>query len=185
MAGQDAGPGAMREGGDVRQPRLKCTFRRTRRTSTHPDDRPPPRRERRHGASEYVLATDAGTLRDLPRRPGQQFGLNVGHPGAVANPGTKKALGHKLLEDRDHRVSCDTELPRGRAGRRQSRAGVETAIEDRRAQAVVDLSIERYAGMALGIDPQWQEVQVSHNTVHWFYERFNIGSFHCATMPGP
>ena len=79
------------------------------------------------------LATGAEAIRSLPHRPGQQFRLEVGHAGAVAHPGAKKALGHELLEDRYHRVSCDTQLQRGGPGRRQSRAGLETSIKDCRA----------------------------------------------------
>ena len=139
----------------MRLPRSRCT-------STHLDDRLPAYRERRNGASGYAPAADAGTRRDLPRRPGEQLGLDVGDPGAVTDPGAQIALGRELLEDRDHRVSCDTELLRDRAGRRQSRTGLETSIQDRQAQAIVDLSIERYTGIALGIDAQRQQVQVSH-----------------------
>ena len=118
----------------------------------------------------YVPATYPATFRNLPPRPGQQFGLKVGHPGAVADSGTKKALGHELLEDRDHRVSCDTKLERGCPGRRQSRAGLETSIEDCRTQAVVDLLIERWAGISVDVDTQRQKVQVSHDAIQWFYE---------------
>ena len=174
----------MRKGRDVRQPRLERAVHRPRRPTTHTDDRPPPHRERRNRACGDALATDAGALRSLPHRPRQQLGREVGHPGAVADPGAKKALGCELLEDRDHRVSCDTEFQRRRPGRRQSRAGLETSVENRRAQAVVDLSIERYAGPTVGVDTQRQKVRVSCNAAQWLCEKIGIGSFLYTTKHG-
>ena len=71
----------------------------------------------------------------------QQVGGRAAHARAAAAPTDDVALGAQLVERQADGVAGDAEVGGERARGRESRAGDESAAEDRLAQPVVDLAV--------------------------------------------
>jgi len=121
-------------------------------------------------------------------RGGRGFEQGVGrdrrNPRARADAALQIALGCKLFVGAEHRVAPDAEIGGQHARGRKARAGSQAAFEDRQAQRVVKLAVERRArpGVECGRAERqmrgagWHE-RVCSGKINWLYYNPYSGSF--------
>ncbi len=140
---QDPGPHVVRKGVERRGADPE-------RALLHPV-RPIDRRwDRRRGGQGGAATRDGTPRRGRPQCDGrgrvraeQVVGQRAGDEGAVPDPALEIALGEELVEGGQHAVAGHPQLGRQRARGGQPRPGHEPASQNRPAQPIVDLAVER------------------------------------------